>query len=120
MLQVHLSDGRTLRFDLSDSSQAAEWTRIARDAHYQSAIRGITLQNNGVQYSATRPSGFNRIWFFAEYLEPVPERKFKGGERIVEQVDSIRLTIMSHAEQKAVRVNLTNPGRQCYNPIMDK
>lgn len=120
MLQVHLSDGSTLRYDLGDARQAAEWLARARDGSFQSAVRGLTLLQNGVQYSFPRPCGFDRVWLFAEALRPDPVRKFKGGERITGQVDNVRATVMVHNGQRAVRVGISNPGTQCYNPLLDR
>ena len=120
MLQVHLSDGRTLKFDLQDGVQAREWQLLANDFGFQETIRGMTLQNNGVQYSISRPQGFERVWYFAEFLESDAVRKFKGGERVSLQIDGIRLMAMAHNEQRALRVSLSKTGKQCYNPSLDK
>ena len=119
MLQVHLSDGRTLKFDLQDGVQAREWQQLAGDFEFQSTIRGVTLQNNGIQYSITRPQGFNTVWYFAEFLESTRDRRFKGGERAAVQSDNVRLSAMSHNEQRALRVSLSKTGHQCYNPAID-
>lgn len=117
MLRVHLADGRTLRFDLGDERQAAEWLERARDHAFQASVRGITVQHNGVQYSMSRPAGFRRVWLFAESMPPDSEQKFKGGERIVGQADSVRAVVMVHDAQRAARVSLSKPGTQCYNPL---
>jgi hypothetical protein len=98
VLQVHLSDGQTLRFDLEDERQAAEWLRKARDPCFQSKISGLTLLQNEVQYSFPRPHGFSRVWLFAEWMPADPTRKFKGGERTTGQIDSVRATMMVHLE----------------------
>lgn len=117
MLQVHLTDGRTLHFDLEDQRQADDWSVKAREPCFQGAISGLSLLQNGVLYSLPRPYGFRRVWLFAESLRPDSARRFKGGERITGQVDSVRATVMVHRGQRAVRIGLTNPGLQCYNPM---
>ena len=117
MLRAHLADGRTLRFDLSSPGDAAEWLRLVNDHQFQGQLRGLTVQHNGVQYSLPRPQGFQRVWMFAELLDPEPGKGFKGGERVVAQVDKVRVTVMAHSSQRAARVSLSNPGTQCYNPM---
>lgn len=116
MLQVHLSDGRTLRFDLQDEQQAAAWLEQSRSGAFQASVRGLTIQHNGVQYSLPRPTGFKRLWLFAESLDPDTDQRFKGGERIVIQADDMRVVLMAHDAQRAARVSLSKPGTQCYNP----
>ena len=117
MLRVHLTDGRTLCFDIEDPRQAAEWLERAQDLGFQDTIRGLTVQHNGVQYSMPRPAGFARVWLFAEAMPPDPELKFKGGERIIGQADNVRAILMVHEAQRAARISLSKPGWQCYNPI---
>lgn len=117
MLRVHLTDGRTLRFDLSDDRQAEQWLGRVSDAKFQADITGLTLQTNGTQLSLTKPSGYERIWMFAERLLADPDQRFKGGERIVCQADETRTVVMMHAAQRAARVSLFKPGTQCYNPV---
>lgn len=119
MLQVHLTNGRTLHFDLENQAQVCEWISKAREPAFQTSISGLSLLYAGVQYSFPRPIGFRRIWLFAENMKADGSRKFKGGERITGQVDHIRATIMVHKGQRAVRIGLTNPGTQCYNPVME-
>lgn len=117
MLRVHLTDGRTLRFDLSDERQASKWLEQIKDTTFQACVTGLTLQCNGTQLSLTRPGGYERVWMFAEHLPAVQEQRFKGGERIICQADETRTTVMVHAEQRAARVSLFKPGTQCYNPM---
>lgn len=117
MLRVHLADGRTLHFDLKDERQAAEWLERVKDHAFQASLRGVTVQHNGAQYSVARPSGFGRVWMFAEALPPDPASKFKGGERATVQADEVRAVVMVHDAQRAARVSLSKTGQQCYNPV---
>lgn len=120
MLRVHLTDGRTLCFDIGDAQQAAEWVKRARDYSFQAAVTGLTVQHNGVQYSLPRPVGFREVWFFAESLPSDESQKFKGGERLVCQADGTRVLVMAHSEQKAARVSLSKTGRMVYIPGMEE
>lgn len=117
MLRVHLSDGRTLRFNLEDESEAERWRDSVADAKFQSSITGITTQHNGVGYSLSRPDGYSDIFMFAEHLpEDVPQ-KFKGGQRMICQADNARLVVMVHDAQRSARVSLSKPGVMRYNPL---
>ncbi len=117
MLKVHLKDGRTLRFDLSDEQQARDWIANAGDLDFQSRITGVAIHHRGVQYSVPRPDG-NDVFMFAERVEPDRERRIKGGERLICQTGDMRLTMMVHEAQKAARVNLVRTGTQRYNPLI--
>lgn len=119
MLKIHLSNGRTLSFDLSDPQKAKEWLSLVRRPQFQESIRGMTVQHNGNSYSLSRPDSFRRLWLFAEHLEPEPTTKFKGGKRLVCQADNVRIAVMVHESSKAVRVSLSKTGTQCYNPVME-
>lgn len=119
MLKIHLSDGRTLSFDLSDPDKAKEWLSLVRKLGFQDSIRGMTVQHNGGSYSLTRPDSFHHLWLFAEHLEPEQSKKFKGGKRLICQADDVRVSMMIHEASRAVRVSLSKTGTQRYNPIMD-
>src|SRR5690606_3850260 len=60
--------------------------------------------NMGVQISVSRPLHFRKIAMLAEQV-PV-EGNIKGGERLVVLCDNVRLGVMAHAEQPAVRITL--------------
>jgi len=120
MLKIHLSDGRTLSFDLSDPVKAKEWLNLVRTTGFQESIRGMTIQHNGSSYSLSRPDSFRHLWLFAEHLEPDLNAKFKGGKRLVCQADETRITMMIHESSRAVRVSLSRTGTQCYNPVLER
>lgn len=115
MLRVHTSDGMTNSFDLQDERQFSKWLEMLRNR--QSDIRGLTVSHKGVLYSLPVPQGFNRISFYAECVRPDPTHKIKGGERIVCFADDIRIGMMIHREQKAVRVTLNKPGIRRFDPV---
>lgn len=119
MLKVHLQDGSTLTFDLTNPRQAQEWTKAFSSHSFQRSISGMTVLKDGEQYSLSRPAGFTKLFLSAEMLSEEAERRFKGGERIVCQADGVRLSAMIHHGQRAVRLTLVKTGELAYNPLMD-
>ena len=117
MLKVNLSNGESHHFDLREDEDARRWHDLARDSSFQRDITALTIVLNGVQYSLPRPAGFDPIFLFAELVEPEPERRIKGGERILAHAGEVGIVLMAHAEQRAVRVNVTRQGKQRYNPL---
>jgi len=117
VLRVHLVDGRTLCLDLSDEQQASRWLDQVSDVKYQAAITGLTLQSNGTQHSLSKPNGYGRVWLFAEYMPPIHEQRFKGGERIICQADDSRAVVMVHAAQRASRISMSKTGDVVYNAL---
>lgn len=120
MLRVHTSDGLTTTFDLENAEEAKRWLEREQDPGYQSSITGLTISHRGVLYSFTRPVGFRKIAMVAENVDADLARKVKGGERIVCYVDDVRIGIMAHRLQRAVRVTLVKTGRQIFNPILSQ
>jgi hypothetical protein len=119
MLKVHLNDGQTLNFDLAEQAQAVQWSALARDPAFQSRITGLTIADRGVQYSLPKPSGYEDgdLFLFGESIEANQIHKVKGGNRIVCQAGDVRVSMMVHKEQRAVRVAVVKTGRQKYNPV---
>lgn len=118
MLRVHTADGLTTRFDLEDKKKAAEWLELLKDPSFQETITGLTVSHRGVLYSFSKPEGFHSASFLAETIPADQERKIKGGERILCFADGVRLGVMVHREQKAVRITLAKTGRQRFNPFL--
>jgi hypothetical protein len=117
LLKIHTIDGITSRIDLEDEGQAREWLIRLQDATFQKSISGVTIAYKGVQYSLPRPHGFGQIFFHAEYVEPDISKKIKGGERLTCVADGVRIALMVHRAQKAVRVSLFKTGKQRFNPF---
>lgn len=134
MLKIHTSDGRTQAVDLTDAAQAREWLgRLAREGG-QGSITGVTLTEKhaasgrcpacgvrcshplGVQFSISRPQDFRLVSLAAERVEPSGHAK--GGERVMLYADDVRLTVMAHSEQPAVRVVLAKVGKRRFDPNM--
>lgn len=116
MLKVHTRDGRTVRVDLEDRKSSASWLQRLRDPAFQGEITGLTLSHRGVSYSLPRPRGFDAIMYQAELIAAEPERRIKGGERLVCQAGEVRAAIMVHREQRAARVTLFRIGKPRYTP----
>jgi len=117
LLKVHTIDGLTTRIDLDDPEQAKEWLTRLRQKAFQDCITALTIFDKGVQYSLTRPKGFNRVFFFAEVVQADPELKIKGGERITAQMDDTKIAIMVHQSQRAARVSAMKTGKSRFNPL---
>jgi hypothetical protein len=117
---VHTSDGLTTTFDLESEEEARKWLEREKDGSFQESITGLTISHRGVLYSFVRPVGVRRIALVAENVVADPARKVKGGERIVCYADDVRIGIMVHRLQRAVRVTLAKTGRQIFNPILSQ
>jgi len=76
----------------------------------------MTIVNNGVSYSVPKPKDFYNVSFSAEEIEYNLEKKLKGGEKIVCHAGDTELTVVTYNSQKAVRVDLSKPGRRTFNP----
>ena len=74
--------------------------------------------NTGIQYSLSKPIGFDKAFYNVEKIEP--NGKIKGGERVTVFVGDLRVTLMVHASQLAAKISLARMGKQRYNPLMDK
>jgi hypothetical protein len=107
----------TTRIDLDDPEQAKEWLSRLKQRCFQEQITGLTIVDKGVQYSLTRPKGFNRVFFFAEVVEADPELKIKGGERITAQMDETKISLMVHNSQRAARLSAMKTGKLRFNPL---
>lgn len=117
MLKVHTTDGLTTRIDLDDPKQAKEWLNRLKQRGFQDQITGLTIVEQGVQYSLVRPKGFNRVFFFAEIVEADPDMRIKGGERITAQMDETKIAIMVHRSQRAARISAMKTGKLRFNPL---
>lgn len=120
MLKVHKADGMTLRFNLEDEQEAKAWLDCCKDPMFQAQISGLTVAQKGVQYSLPRPQGFLRQFFQAEYVQPTPDGKVKGGERLICVADDSRIILMVHLAQRAARFAVCKVGKQRYNPLLDQ
>lgn len=119
MLRVHLTTGKTLCFNLDDKEQAKQWFSFSKDSSFQNIITGLTISHNGTQYSVPRPEGYDKIFMTAEHLDSVSSKKFKGGERIITQIDDTRVIVMVHLTQRATRISLTKTGKSVFNPVLE-
>ena len=132
MLRVHTKDGQTRSFDLSDPEAAREWLRLTSDDSYQGQVTGLTLASSHcargvcsacgsknvlpltIQYSTARPQDFRRISLVAEDVPRAPG--VNGGERVIVFADDVRLTLMAHSANPAVRIVLSKVGHRKFDP----
>jgi len=91
-----------------------------KSAHIACAKCGRIDQSSncttGIQYSLTKPEGFERTFFHLEVVGSDPDAKIRGGEKIVCFAGEVAVTIMVHQAQPSMRATLSKPGRQRYNP----
>lgn len=118
MLKIHLSDGKTLSFDLLEKANAQELMGLLKEKDFQDSIRGMTILHKGVSYSLVKPNGFSQVFFLAEEVAQDSDSRIKGGERITCFADNLRLGVMVHRAQRSVRVAATKVGKQRYNPYL--
>lgn len=119
MLRIHSKDGSTSHLDLTDEAQAKAWLERLRDPSVQQKITGATLVGKNatpIQCSLVRPEGFSQVFYWPELLEP--DGSMKGGEKITCFADDVRVTIMLHRAQAALRVSILKTGKQRFNPVL--
>ena len=119
MLKIHSKDGSTNNLDLADEEQAKLWLERLRNPEVQAKITGATLVGRNaspVQCSLIRPEGFTQVFYWPELLEP--DGAMKGGEKITCFADDVRITIMLHRAQPALRVSILKTGKQRFNPVL--
>lgn len=81
-----------------------------------SELKGSTC-TTGAQYSFSRPGYSRKVLYVPEIIRPELDGGNKGGERIVVFVDGIKVVLMAHENQPALRVTLAKPGNIRYNPM---
>ena len=74
--------------------------------------------NTGIQYSLSKPIGFDNAFFNIEKVEA--NGKIKGGEKVTVFVGDLRITMMIHASQLAAKISLAKVGKRRYNPLTDR
>lgn len=116
LLWVHTSDGETSKVDLEDGEQARKWIRKLRDPSFNNTVTGLAICHLGVLYTLPRPRDFRQVSLSAELVPADPDRKIKGGERLLCFADETSLALMVHKKQRAVRVTLAKPGRRRFDP----
>lgn len=79
-------------------------------------LKGHTC-STGAQYSFSRPGYSRKVLYLPEFIKPELERGNKGGERITVLVDGMKVVLMAHENQPALRVTLAKPGDIRYNPM---
>lgn len=116
MLKIHLASGETRTVDLSDPTQARDvvgWLKAN-----QANVTGIAVQEQGVQYSLPRPLAvdFREVAWEVERVAPDPEKRIKGATRVICLADETQVVLTCHQAQRAMRVDLSRPGRRVFDP----
>lgn len=117
MLKVHISDGRTLSFELGDEAQREEWEKLSASSAFQESIRGVALLHNRTLNTLPLPKQFRTRRFSAGLIsarEKDGERVL--GERVVCQADTVRVSITAYYTRtpKMVRVDVVRSGWMRY------
>lgn len=84
-----------------------------------SAMANDAYTKIGVQYSLSRPDGYGPVFYSVDKIDPEPDSKVRGGERVTCFAGDSRISMMVHAGQPSVRVTLLKTGKQRYNPLSD-
>jgi hypothetical protein len=83
-------------------------------------VPGDAKTATGVQYSLSRPDGYDGpMSFVVEEVPNDPEARVRGGERVTCFAGDSRMVMMVHRGQPSVRVTLVRTGRQRYNPNIE-
>ncbi len=77
-----------------------------------------TVCNTGVQYSLSKPIGFDKAIYHIEQIKPDEKTKTRGGEKVTCLVGDIKATLMIHACQPAAKISLVKVGKQRFDPIV--
>ncbi len=117
MLRVHTRDGHTESIDLGDSEQAGRLKKRLGDPRFQAEITAMTITHLGVSHTVARPDDLGPVTFLAEAIEPSPDHKIKGGQRVACLAGGVRMTLTVHHAQRAARVSMFRTGTQRYNPL---
>ncbi len=121
MIKVNLADGRTLSFDLNDDFDLMDWRKRVLDHRFQKQIRGLGIVYNTQWYALPLPKNFNTIRYDADLIinhKALEDSKRKVGERIICQLDEIRLTLLVYYgnRPKMARIDAIRIGKQRYVP----
>jgi hypothetical protein len=79
----------------------------------------LALCDKNVQYTLSRPEGFDQFYYHVEDMERDDLEGLKGAEKITCFVDDVRITMVVHREQPSTRIALLKTGRQRYNPLAE-
>lgn len=99
---------------MADEDQAREWLPKLARREAQLSLTGVTVvSQHGYQVNVVKPVGFDTT---TAQIEHVPPNGHKGGERVIVFAGDVRLTVMSHADNPAVRISIARIGKMRYNP----
>ncbi len=110
MVIVNVSDGSTVRFDLSEPSQHQALTALIISGR----VSALSILHNGTQHSLPLPKRFKRPLYGAEPVSNGTPRVI--GERIYIQAGDVRVSLTATFTGSVVRCDLVRTGRQRYSP----
>jgi hypothetical protein len=102
VLRVHLSDGRTLTFNLFSDSDARSWK--AFEERNARLITGLSVTHNGVTFAVPQPCGFGDVDLFA-YAD-------KTAEVVTAHAGAAFVSVTVHGGQRAARVDVVRAERR--------
>ncbi len=145
MLKIHTRDGLTRTVRLDDTTAARDCLRRLKQQDvtgftlaqpHRKALKcpncrralasccttcGHPLDRQPYEittnHSLSRPEGFQRVCYHAEYVAPDPESRIRGGEIVTCFADDVCVAVLSHPGQPAARVTLKHLGKRQYNPV---
>ena len=102
------------KFDISQAEDSAKLNNIGKNIRATSRVKGIWLRTNDAVSTLPMPSGFRRIFLWAEVI--VKRNGRPSGERLECQVDDILLTLTSYYGDKMIRIDMNKTGRPRWSP----
>ena len=116
MLQVNLSDGQTLQFNMEQEGDAQRWERLSADPAFQRSIRAAAILWEGRQYVIPSPGHFNRVDWEHELVMARDGERING-ERLVTQADEVRTILTVWRRQRGdCKVESVRVGRRVHDP----
>ena len=119
MLKVNMSDGRTLSFELNNSSEFKEWKKFISNDENQKKIRGVGIVYNTQWHALPIPRKFKYVRYDADLIindnAKTPEKKLVG-ERVICFIDDIKLSLLVYYgnRPKMSRIDAIKIGRARY------
>ena len=115
MLYVAKSDGKVLRFDLSDREDLRGWLVLSSEVSFHASIRSISLGNNGNRVDLPLPKRFRDVRYEIDLIQ-------NGDELVAEVVSAVldgvvvTLTMYLNGASGRFRVDVDKRGRRRFNP----
>ena len=106
MILANLSDGSTLKVDLSDNTQHLKLTALLRARK----VRGLSILSEAGQFALPLPKGFRKHPLYgAELIKSKHDETI--GEIVFSQADDVRVSLTRTFKSKLVRCDLIRIGK---------